>query len=209
MGNTITRDNVVAYGVINAQTPMGSFTVITWLVLLVAGMVSPYTRGASSLNHSKNPEAYAASAWASEVALPFSNEIKKARSSRCSIIKSCHRRRSLARSRGVKLLKDGKASAAALTASSVSFLENSGHVPIVSVVAGSVIVAISISSVLVSLVKFYVNLLSTTNFLPEAASTHFPLMYPFSMNRVLSRNCTGPIYQRLRFWCAVKGIGIH
>jgi hypothetical protein len=49
-----------------------------------AGMVSPYTLGASSLNHSKKLAAYAASPFASARGLPFSHVISLAISSEFS-----------------------------------------------------------------------------------------------------------------------------
>lgn len=69
---------------ISPQTPTGSFNVTTLLPAIEAGIVSPYILGASSLNHSKNVAAYAASPLASAKGLPFSHVISLARSSEFS-----------------------------------------------------------------------------------------------------------------------------
>lgn len=63
------------------QTPTGSLIVITLFPAIEAGIVSPYTRGASSLNHSKKLAAYAASPFASVKGLPFSQVMSVAISS--------------------------------------------------------------------------------------------------------------------------------
>lgn len=134
------------YGVIRPHTPTGSFSVIIRLPAIEAGMVSPYTLGASSLNHSKKLAAYAASPFASAKGLPFSHVMSLAISSEFSTysksifgscgflightIKSYHFLSSFERSRPVFARKEGKAAAAASMASCVSAVSNSGAVPI-------------------------------------------------------------------------------
>lgn len=135
------------HGVIRPQTPTGSFNVTTLLPAIDAGIVSPYTRGASSLNHSKKLAAYEASPLASAKGFPFSQVMSFAISSEFSTcfqlafilsrrslfshtIKSYHFRRSLERCRPVCVLKEGKAAAAASIAFCVSAASNSGADPI-------------------------------------------------------------------------------
>jgi hypothetical protein len=117
-------------------------------------MVSPYTLGASSLNHSKKLAAYAASPLASVKGFPFSQVINFAISSEFSTysdvshvfvclllyhtIKSYHFLRSFERSRPVFVLNEGNAAAAASIAVCVSSASNSGAVPINLPEAGSI-----------------------------------------------------------------------
>jgi hypothetical protein len=128
------------------HTPTGSLIVTTLFPAIDAGIVSPYTLGASSLNHSKKLAAYAASPFASAKGFPFSQVINLAISSAFSIcshvnmfllshsvyhtIKLYHFRRSFERSRPVLALKEGNAAAAASIAFWVSAASNSGAVPI-------------------------------------------------------------------------------
>jgi len=72
-------------GVISPQTPIGSLIVTIRLPGIVAGIVSPYCLGASSLNHSKKFAAYTTSPFASANGFPFSHVISVARSSAFSI----------------------------------------------------------------------------------------------------------------------------
>lgn len=75
----------MTYGVIKPQTPTGSLIVITLFPGIDAGIVSPYIRGASSLNHSKKFAAYVTSPFASASGLPFSHVMSVARSSPASV----------------------------------------------------------------------------------------------------------------------------
>jgi hypothetical protein len=75
--------------VISPHTPTGSLCVIILFPAMDAGMVSPYTRGASSLNHSKKLAAYVDSPFASVNGLPFSHVISLAISSLFSTWQLC------------------------------------------------------------------------------------------------------------------------
>ena len=116
---------------------MGSLIVHTRFPGIDDGMVSPYVRGASSLNHSKKPAAYVTSPRASPTGLPFSHVMRVVRSSTFSIMRSYHLRSSLERSRPVLFRNDSKAASAAEMAFSVSSAANSGQVPINLPVDGS------------------------------------------------------------------------
>lgn len=126
------------HGVIRPHTPTASFTVHTRLPATVAGMVSPYARGASSENHSRKLAAYVTSPRASASGLPFSHVINVAKSSLLATIRSYHLRSSLDLSRPVFLRNPSNAAAAAATATWVSVASNSGQVPMSSPVLGSV-----------------------------------------------------------------------
>jgi len=125
------------------QTPTGSLIVKTLLPAMEAFMVSPSALGASSLNHSKKPAAYATSPFASAKGLPFSQVMSLARSSWLSIINWYHLRSMRDLSLAVVLRKEGNAAAAMLIAFSASSLEHSGHVPISLLLDGSVRFALS------------------------------------------------------------------
>src|SRR5204863_4945836 len=68
------------HGVIAAQTPIGCLMTRYRLLLSVLGIVSPYTRLASSANHSMKLAPYNTSPLASDKGLPCSAVIKAARS---------------------------------------------------------------------------------------------------------------------------------
>ena len=63
-----------AYGVMMPQTPMGCMTVMTVVLGVDDGIVSPYDRVASSANHEMKLAAYRTSPSASANVLPFSRQ---------------------------------------------------------------------------------------------------------------------------------------
>lgn len=121
----------------SAQTPTGSLMVNTRFPGTLAGMASPYARGASSLNHSKKLAAYVTSPLASASGFPFSHVMSAVRSSALSIIRSYHLRSSLDLSRPVLVRKAGSAASAAEMAAWASTVSHSAEVPMSLSVAGS------------------------------------------------------------------------
>ena len=124
------------HGVMQATTPIGSLTTTMRLSDCGPGIVSPYTRFASSPNHSRNDAAYATSPRDSASGLPCSVVISVARSSWFAIISSNQRRITFARSFAVLARHAGSARAAASIAARVSAAVNFGTVPMTSPVAG-------------------------------------------------------------------------
>ena len=116
-------------GVMRPQTPTGSLMVKTLFPTTLAGIVSPYARGASSLNHSKKFAAYVTSPFASAIGFPFSHVMSFARSSAFSTMRSYHFRSNLDLSLPVFFRNSGSAAAAASMASFTSSLFISGMVP--------------------------------------------------------------------------------
>ncbi len=86
------------HGVIAAQTPIGCFSVISRRSAVGDASTSPFTRLASSANHSTKLAPYSTSPRASGTGLPCSAVISRARSSALATIRSNHRRRMTARS---------------------------------------------------------------------------------------------------------------
>ena len=124
-------------GVIPAVTPIGSLVTTIRRSCRYVGIVSPYTRFASSPNHSRNEAAYSISTRDSAIGFPCSVVSSRASGSAFSSIRSDHRRMILARSLASSPRHAGSASAAARRARVVSAAPMRGTSRTSSPVAGS------------------------------------------------------------------------
>ena len=108
------------HGVIAAHTPMGCLSVTSRRSTAGLASTSPFTRLASSANHSIKLAPYITSPLASATGLPCSAVISFARSSALATIRSNHLRMSCERSLPVLAAQAGKAACAAEIASAAS-----------------------------------------------------------------------------------------
>ena len=133
-------------GVIAAQTPTGCLITRIRFPGCPMGMVSPYTRLASSANHSTKPAPYKTSPRDSANGFPCSVVMIKARSSWCLIMRSCQFRIIQDRCRAVIFRQAGQAASAASMAQAVSARPREGTVPTSSPVAGLYTVSVVLSA---------------------------------------------------------------